>query len=132
MSFAHPSVLLLLALLLPAGVWLAVRAERRRRSALAAFGDPAVLARASSLPQRTAARWALRLGALTLALAALARPQLGERTAGLARTGRDVLVLLDLSRSMNATDVGGTRLATAKGLIWAVSYTHLTLPTIQL
>jgi Ca-activated chloride channel homolog len=118
MSFAHPSVLLLLALLLPAGVWLAVRAERRRRAALAAFGDPSVLARASSLPQRTAARWALRLGALTLALAALARPQLGERTAGHARTGRDVLVLLDLSRSMNATDVGGTRLATAKRLIW--------------
>jgi len=118
MSFAHPAVLLLLALLLTAGVRLAVRAERRRRAALAAFGDPAVLARASSLPQRTAARWALRLGALALALLALARPQLGERTAGLARTGRDVLVLLDLSRSMNATDVGGTRLAAAKRLIW--------------
>ncbi len=118
MSFAHPSLLLLLALLLPAGGWLAVRAERRRRAALAAFGDPLVLAQASSLPRRSATRWALRVGALALALLALARPQLGERTAGLARTGRDVLVLLDLSRSMNAKDVGGTRLAAAKRLIW--------------
>jgi Ca-activated chloride channel family protein len=118
MSFAHPSVVLLLALLLPAAVWLAVRAERKRRAALDAFGDPRVLARASALPRRSAVRWGLRVLALALALLALARPQLGERTAGLARTGRDVLVLLDLSRSMNATDVGGTRLATAKRLVW--------------
>ncbi len=118
MSFAHPSLLVLLAVLLPAAVWLAVRAERRRRAALYAFGDPLTLARASSLPRRSGARWALRVGGLALALLALARPQLGERTAGLARTGRDVLVLLDLSRSMNATDLGGTRLATAKRLVW--------------
>ena len=49
---------------------------------------------------------------------ALARPQLGERSADLVRTGRDVLVLLDLSRSMLVTDAGGTRLAAAKRIAW--------------
>jgi len=118
MSFAQPAVLAFLALLLPAMTWLALRAERRRRAALEAFGDPLVLARGSALPRRTGARWALRLGALGLALLALARPQLGERTSELARTGRDVLLLLDLSRSINAADVAGTRLALAKRLAW--------------
>jgi Ca-activated chloride channel family protein len=118
MSVAHPAVLALAAVLLPVLAWLAFGAERRRRSALETFGEPAVLARGSSRPRRTGLRWALRLGALLLALVALARPQLGERTAGLARTGRDVLLMLDLSRSMNAADVPGTRLAAAKRAAW--------------
>jgi Ca-activated chloride channel family protein len=118
MSFAYPAVLVVLLALLPGAGWLAVRAERRRRTALAAFGDEAVLGRGSSLPRRAGLRWALRLAALGLAGLALARPQLGERRSELARTGRDVLVLLDLSRSMNATDAGGTRLAAAKRVVW--------------
>jgi Ca-activated chloride channel family protein len=120
MSFAWPWVLALGAALVALAGWLARSAERRRRAALARFGDPAVLARASVLPgQRTAAAlWALRLGALALGLVALARPQLGERQADLVRTGRDLLVLLDLSRSMQVTDAGGTRLAAAKRIAW--------------
>jgi Ca-activated chloride channel family protein len=118
MSFAYPVVVLLAAVLLPVAGWVAVRGERRRGAALEAFGDPAVLALGSSLPRRSGIRWALRLGALLLAVLALARPQAGERTSGLARTGRDVLVVLDLSRSMNAADAGGSRLAAAKRLAW--------------
>ncbi len=49
-------------------------------------------------------RQALTLGALGLGLLAVARPQFGLRPASLVHTGRDVLVLLDLSRSMNAGD----------------------------
>ncbi|HEX6668618.1 MAG TPA: VWA domain-containing protein [Gemmatimonadales bacterium] len=118
MSFASPGVLLLLLTALPAAAWLALRAERRRRAALEAFGAPPVLARGSSLPRKTRTRLLLRLAALALGIVALARPQLGERRSELARTGRDILVLLDLSRSMNASDVGGTRLAAARRLGW--------------
>lgn len=117
MTFARPLLLLLLAAL-PLLGWVAVRAERRRRAALRAFGDPVVLARGSALPARPGTRWALRIAALGFAILALARPQLGERTSELARTGRDLLVLLDLSRSMNAADVPGTRLAAAKRVAW--------------
>ncbi len=120
MSFAWTWVLAVGAGLVALAAWLAVAAERRRHEALARFGDPAVLGRGSALPspRTTAALWALRLAALAFGLVALARPQLGERSADLVRTGRDVLVLLDLSRSMLVTDAGGTRLAAAKRIAW--------------
>ena len=120
MSFAWTWVLAVGAGLVALAAWLAVAAERRRREALARFGDPALLGRGSALPspRTTAALWALRLAALAFGLVALARPQLGERSADLVRTGRDVLVLLDLSRSMLVTDAGGTRLAAAKRIAW--------------
>ncbi len=116
MTFAHPFLLVLL-LLLPAGAALGIRAERRRRAALARFGDPALLDELSAIPdaRRRLARHLLRLAALALLVVALARPQLGQHPALIARAGRDVLVLLDLSRSMNVADAaGGTRLAAVK------------------
>ena len=88
-----------------------------------------LLERGSSLlaPRQATRQWALRLAALALGIVALARPQAGERQGELVRTGRDVLVLLDLSRSMGVTDVstgalsgGSTRLAAAKQLAWDV------------
>ncbi|HEU4587855.1 MAG TPA: BatA domain-containing protein, partial [Gemmatimonadales bacterium] len=113
LGFAAPVWLTALAVLLPLGAWFAVRGERRRQAALTAFGEEPVLLRSSPLPTRRR-RWtglALKLTALALCGVALARPQLGERPAAIAREGRDVLVLLDLSRSMTVTDVVPTRLA---------------------
>ncbi|HET7601146.1 MAG TPA: VWA domain-containing protein [Gemmatimonadales bacterium] len=116
LGFAAPVWLVALILLLPLAVWFVARAERRRARGLAAFGEPQVLARSSALarPRDRRLGAALRLGALTLAGIALARPQLGDRPAAIAREGRDVLVLLDLSRSMTVPDVKPTRLAAAK------------------
>lgn len=119
MTFGYPVILALLLAALPLGAWAVARYEHRRRAALESFGQPQVLARGSALaPERLRSlRHAVRLGAMALAILALARPQLGERPASLAQSGRDVLVLLDLSRSMNAADVGNggeTRLEAAK------------------
>ncbi len=115
MTFAHPALLVSL-LLLPLAMVLALRGERRRRAALERFGDPDLLAGLGVIPEpkRRTARHALRLGALGLLVVAVARPQVGQRPALIARAGRDILVLLDLSRSMNVADAGGTRLAAAK------------------
>ena len=117
-TIAHPALLLLLPLLLPAGAAWVVRAERRRAGALKRFGDPALMKDLSAIPdaRRRLVRHALRLAALGALVLALARPQLGRRPALIARAGRDVLVLLDLSRSMNVADAGGSRLAAAKRL----------------
>ncbi len=129
MTFADPWVLAAgFGLLAPLG-WLIARAERARRDALARFGELDVLGRGSALAShRHSTRvWSLRVAALGLGVVALARPQAGERQSELVRTGRDVLVLLDLSRSMGVSDVStgavsgpSTRLAAAKQLAWDV------------
>jgi Ca-activated chloride channel family protein len=130
MSFAYPWVLLAGALVLAAVGWARRRSERSRWAALDAFGEADLLRRGSSLasPRQAATLGRLRLAALALGVVALARPQAGERQSELVRTGRDVLVLLDLSRSMGVADVStgavsgpGTRLAAAKEIAWDVT-----------
>ena len=119
MSFAYPAVAAILVLALPLAWWALRRHARRRSARLQDFGQSELLARASVIPSHrmVVIRQCLSLGAIGLGVVALARPQLGERPASLAQTGRDVLVLLDLSRSMNATDSDTSRLATAKGAV---------------
>jgi Ca-activated chloride channel family protein len=120
--FAQPSAFLLL-LVLPA-LWLLGRhAGRLRHDALRRFGDPALLARSSALPDNAGrtAMPALRWLALAGLITALARPEWGRQPKDLARTGRDLLVALDLSRSMKVADAGGTRLRTAKRLAWQLA-----------
>jgi Ca-activated chloride channel family protein len=119
LSFAYPGVLALASILVPLVGWAFVRGWRRRRKALSAFGDERLLAIGSVLPSARArlTGHALQLGAVTFGLVALARPQLGDRAASLAHSGRDVLVLLDLSRSMNAADDSLSRLVIAKDVI---------------
>lgn len=118
-TFAYPVALFLLLPVLPLALWALRRQERGRSVRLHSFGEPGLLARASTLPSRrlTLIRQALRLAGLSLVLVAAARPQFGERPASLVNTGRDLLVLLDLSRSMNAAEGGLSRLARAKSAV---------------
>jgi Ca-activated chloride channel homolog len=106
MTFGYPIALALLLLALPLAVWALLRHHRGRRVRLHDFGQPGLLARTSTIPSErlSVVRQALTLGGLSLGLLAVARPQLGVRPASLVHSGRDVLVLLDLSRSMNAVD----------------------------
>jgi Ca-activated chloride channel family protein len=106
LSFGSPICLALAVLTLPLGWWVMGAAHRRRREALERFGEKSLLEKSSDLPGSRAqlASIGLRVAAVALGLMALARPQLGEQPASLAHTGRDVLVVLDLSRSMNAAD----------------------------
>jgi Ca-activated chloride channel family protein len=119
-SFAWPLGLLAAALLVPLIGWVVLGGDRRRGRALREFGDPAVLGRGSVLgdPRTDRRRLWLGLAALGLAALALARPQLGERDAEMAKTGRDLLIVLDLSRSMTVGDARPSRLAVAKDAIW--------------
>ena len=123
LSFATPLWLLALAVAIPLGAFLLVRAERRRRADLASFGDPAVLARSSALGSRAArlASRALVLAALAFLFVALARPQSGSDSETIRRQARDVLFVLDLSRSMNARDVAPSRLEAAKHAALAIA-----------
>ena len=123
MRFDAPLWLAALAVLLPVGVVALARLERRRRAALARWGDPALLARTSSLgsPGRRVASHALRLAAAAFLLVALARPQWGASSEMLHHDAHDVLFLLDLSRSMNAADASPSRLEAAKDAARAIA-----------
>ncbi|MDX2193648.1 MAG: VWA domain-containing protein, partial [Gemmatimonadales bacterium] len=117
-TFGAPWALALVPPWLAVAWWLRTREQAGRAAALVRLGDAATLARTSRLGDGGAGRRALlRALAVAAALLALARPQ-GERLpAEGERLGRDVLVALDLSRSMQVRDVGGSRLERARALI---------------
>ncbi|MBI5868747.1 MAG: VWA domain-containing protein [candidate division Zixibacteria bacterium] len=104
---------LVLVPLVAALLWYAARLRGRlaRR-----FADSAAW---SNLTQRiwsTARRWRsiLLLLSLALSILAVARPQWGARAVMLKRRGLDIVVALDVSKSMLATDIKPDRLTRAK------------------
>ena len=113
MSFASPGWLAALALI-PAGFLLYALARRRRRRWAVRF--PAVATVAAVAPRPAA--WRRRIPAALLALAvialvgAMARPQ---STVAVPIERATVILILDGSRSMQATDVDPSRIAAAKG-----------------
>ena len=115
LSFAHPAWLHALWLL-PLGAALFWWAEQRRRALIGKIVAPklrAVLAGNTSGPRRWF-RAACVLGALGLLAVTLAGPRLGYDTLEVPHKGRDVIIAMDVSRSMLATDVSPTRLQRAK------------------
>jgi Ca-activated chloride channel family protein len=105
--------------LIPGVLPLLVYAGWRRRLAAARLGDPALVSRLSrSLNSRRRRQKSfLLLTGLTLAVIAAARPQYGAKVKVIERKGVDVIVALDVSRSMLAEDVKPSRLARAKSEI---------------
>ncbi len=91
------------------GIW-------RRRRALRAFADAPLLPRLAPPAgwMRPLARVALVALALVFLVAALVGPRWGQQTQALLRRNVDVMVLLDVSRSMLARDIAPNRLERAK------------------
>lgn len=94
----------------------AILLQRRRAHALRAFADEVLLPRLipDLNPRRRVLRTGLRLAVLALILVALAGPKWGFRWEEVRREGIDLIVALDTSRSMLATDVKPNRLERAK------------------
>ena len=115
MSWGEPRCLLLLWLL-PALAALLWFAARRRSARLEQFYGAEMRARLQPAP--SAERGALRAGALLLGLgcliAAAARPRFGVYFEDVPVRGADLVVCLDVSRSMLAGDVAPNRLERAK------------------
>ena len=117
MSFAAPLLAVALALV-PALAALYAYAARRRRHAVAAFlGGAAQAAGARSLARRRRVKAAAVVAAAGLLAVALMRPQAGETVEDIPRHGRDLIFVLDVSRSMLAEDAPPSRLAAAKDAI---------------
>ncbi|MDA0576618.1 MAG: VWA domain-containing protein [Verrucomicrobia bacterium] len=115
LHFANPKLLLLLWLV-PAvsACWYTM--ESRREQALARFMSPTL--QRTLRPASTRKRFVAQLFCLTLGLVfcmlAAARPQWGQQEELVYQRGRDLMIALDVSRSMLATDVRPNRLERAK------------------
>ncbi len=102
--------------LVPALIGLSWMAARNRKSALDRFGDSDLVRKLtdSVSPPARRAKTALQIVASGLLLFALARPQFGTRVETVRSIGQDIVVAIDLSRSMLAEDVSPNRLERAR------------------
>ena len=119
MKFAESNWLLAGLLLVPAAFALIRWGVRRRRQSLDRIVAPRLhdkLVRSVDHRKR-GLKSALFLGALALLLLSLARPLYGFREAQVERAGVDIIIALDVSRSMMAEDAPSNRLASAKAAI---------------
>lgn len=113
MTWAAPAYAWLLLLALPA--WLLARwaAQRRKRDLVRLSGEGGGQAPRSTRVRRQL-RWWLQAIASTLIIAALCRPQWGQVPTQQRSRGSDILIALDVSRSMLADDMKPNRLVAAK------------------
>ncbi len=115
LRFVYPELLFLLWIVLPLAAWwyhAAMDKEKRMRK----FVAPRMQARLR--PPRSMRRSFLQAAmiclALILSLIATARPQWGKRDQTTYAKGRDIVIALDVSRSMLAEDIHPNRLQRAK------------------
>jgi Ca-activated chloride channel family protein len=114
LRFAAPWALILTLPALAAAVWMALR--RRRSDARLPLPGASIRLRVGASPwQRLepAVPW-LRGVVLLLIVVGLARPQAGARLESVSTFGVDIVIALDVSRSMSVQDFPGNRLEEAK------------------
>ncbi|MCU7960202.1 MAG: VWA domain-containing protein [gamma proteobacterium symbiont of Bathyaustriella thionipta] len=128
-QFAHPGWLLLLAMPLLVGIWLRLTRARDDMERYRAYADeqllPYLLARHGAASGRRWQRplwWSLLWILLVLALAG---PRWDFHDIQLFRPGNDLVILLDLSASMDVKDVAPSRLLRAHQEIQdLIEYNH--------
>jgi Ca-activated chloride channel homolog len=116
MTFASPQILWLLLVIPPALVIFFLWSSRVRQRLMAQFIQarllPGLIAGVS--PARQKIRAGLIIGAVVCLILALARPQWGYYQEEVPQRGLDIVVAIDTSKSMLATDISPNRLARAK------------------
>ncbi len=114
-QFQYPWVLYLLWLVPAAGILWHIAVNRRSLPGNALV-SPIMASRLAPSPAPARRLWQmiLLMSGLLLSLIAAARPQWGMKDETVFQKGRDLLIVLDVSRSMLATDVHPSRLGRAK------------------
>ena len=120
MNIVNPHLLYLLIILLPL-VWLVIQIRKRYHQRFDRFAE-------SGFRDYYFRNWSfffyrlktvLLLTALGFIIIALARPQWDRETQDIKRSGLDIAVCIDVSKSMDATDIAPSRLQRAKDQISA-------------
>ncbi|HXI14111.1 MAG TPA: VWA domain-containing protein [Thermoanaerobaculia bacterium] len=120
MSFGESRLLLLLGVI-PFLAWFLVHRERVRRANAARFVSERL--RGVSNTARISRPWFVCV-AFAVAILAVAGPRAGTRTIEVPRNERDRVVVVDVSKSMSAEDVGTSRLDAAKAVARKVMSNH--------
>ncbi len=118
-AFQHYLIFLVLV---PALIVFYAAAWKSKKKAMSLFGNLFLLEKLSRSVSRKRQIWKIILIVLSVGflLLALARPQFGTRLHMVTREGQDVIIALDVSRSMLAEDIQPNRLARAKHAISAL------------
>jgi Ca-activated chloride channel family protein len=116
MKFEHPQILWLLLVLPPALLAFFWRAMRSRQKLLVQFIESRLLSQLTVgiSPTRQKIRFGSLVFAVALLVITLARPQHGFDLQEVEQRGLDIVVAVDTSKSMLATDIAPNRLARAK------------------
>lgn len=85
--------------------------------------------RLSIIRKKTIIKYIFYALAFSFLVFALANPLFGTKKINQKQTGTEVFFLLDISRSMNVTDTGSSRLQIAKALIKAINAQTETIPS---
>lgn len=117
-QFAHPLVLYAFVVI-PIIILLYIISERRKKKLLSDFGDINLVSQL--MPDRSTTRPVLKLVLLLIFIAffvlGLAGPQFGTKLHETKRRGAEIIIALDVSNSMMATDIQPNRLVRAKQAI---------------
>lgn len=113
--FAHPEILYLLAVI-PLLIVFYVVMVRRKKKAIAEFGDPALLAPLMPLLSFKRGTWKFLVLMLSLlfVITGAAGPQFGAKLQQVKKQGVELMIVLDVSNSMLAEDIKPNRLEKAK------------------
>jgi Ca-activated chloride channel family protein len=112
----HQVEMLHLLWLAPLLAWLFYYAAQRRKQKLQAFASPSVLGKIGRTASPSRRRWKniVFIAGLTLVILGAARPAWNLIPQRITRQGRDIVFLIDVSRSMLAEDLRPNRLERAK------------------
>lgn len=117
-GFIYPEVLWLFVLLVPLVVlWSFLRRGTERRLSMWMVKDNWPLLNATVSPRARFHKGVLILLALSLSIVAAARPYWGTREREVASAGVNIILAVDVSRSMLANDVPPNRMEHAKSLV---------------
>src|SRR3954467_12861814 len=116
MNIVAPQALWAMPIIIPGVIWFLWWSWRKRQALVRLFVSERLLAQLLEgfSPARRKLKMGLQVGGVLFLMLALARPQWGFVWEEANTRGRDILVAIDTSRSMLATDMAPNRLMRAK------------------
>jgi Ca-activated chloride channel family protein len=113
------SYILYLLIILPVLVFIFHLIQKQKKKAIAEFGDVELMQSLMPNASKSKPVWKFYLfvAALAFIILGLARPQFGSKLQEVKRKGIEIMIALDVSNSMNATDIQPSRLERAKQVL---------------